>query len=76
MPRYVNSDGKVTTIEIDFAPKSRSYTNKFSQQVILYLQTVRVQNTIAKLLNTSSYIVRNIMEDAVQNALSSRGIYY
>lgn len=73
IPRYVNSEGKVTTIDIDFAPKSRSYTNKFSQQVILYLQTVRVQSTVANLLNTSSYIVRSIMEDAVQNALSTRG---
>ena len=73
IPRYVNSEGKVTTIDIDFAPKSRSYTNKFSQQVILYLQTVRVQSTVANLLNTSSYIVRSIMEDAVENALSTRG---
>ena len=73
IPRYVNSDGKVTTIDIDFAPKSRSYTNKISQQDICYLQTVRVQSTVANLLNTSSYIVRSIMEDAVQNALSSRG---
>lgn len=73
IPRYVNSEGKVTTIDIDFAPKSRSYTNKFSQQVILYLQTVRVQSTVANLLNTSAYIVRSIMEDAVENALSTRG---
>ena len=73
LPRYVNAAGKVTTIEIPFAPKSRSYTHKFSQQIILFLQTVRVQNTVAKLLNTTSYIVRSIMEDAVEKALLNRG---
>lgn len=73
LPRYINSGGKVTTIDIPFAPKSRSYTTKFSQKVIVYLQTVRVQNTVAKLLNTTPYIIRSIMEDAVDKALQCRG---
>jgi transposase len=73
LPRYVNSQGKVTTIDIPFAPKSRSYTNKFSQHAILYLQIVRVQNTVANLLKTTPYIVRSIMEDAVEKALEERG---
>ena len=73
LPRYLNSEGKATTIDISFAPKSKSYTNKFSEQVILYLQTIRVQNTVAKLLSTTSYIVRSIMEDAVNKALENRG---
>jgi transposase len=73
LPRYVNSEGKVKTIDISFAPKSRSYTHKFSQHVISFLQEIRVQSTTAKLLNTTAYIVRSIMEDAVENALEKRG---
>lgn len=73
LPRYVDSNGKVTTIEVPFAPKSRSYTHKFSESVVLYLQTIRVQNTVAKLLQTTAYIVRSIMEDKVNRALETRG---
>lgn len=73
LPRYVNSEGKVKVIDISFAPKSRGYTNMFSQRVIAYLQLIRVQNTVAKLLNTSAHIVRSIMEDAVEKALENRG---
>lgn len=73
LPRYQNSDGKVTTIETSFAPKSRSYTHKFSESVIFHLQAIRVQNTVAKLLQTTAYIVRSIMEDAVNKALETRG---
>jgi transposase len=74
LPRYVNSEKKITTIDIAFAPKSRSYTNKFSLQAILYLQRVRVQNTVANLLKTTPYIIRSIMEDAVEKALEYRGL--
>jgi transposase len=73
LPRYVNSEGKVTTIDIGFAPKSRSYTHKFSQHVKTYLKEIRVQNTTAKLLNTTPYIIRSIMEDSVENGLIARG---
>ena len=74
LPRYLNSEGKVVTIDVDFAPKSRKYTNKFSSNVILFLKEIRVQSTVAKLLNTTPYIVRSIMEDAVDKALINRGL--
>lgn len=73
LPRYITPDGKVATIEVPFAPRSRSYTHKFSEAVILYLQTIRVQRTVAKLLQTTAYIVRSIMEDTVNRALEARG---
>lgn len=73
LPRYVDSSGKVITIDISFAPKSKSYTHKFSQAIIEYLQAIKVQNTVAKLLQTTPYIVRSIMEDAVNKALEKRG---
>lgn len=73
IPRYRADDGKVKLVEVSFAPKSRSYTHKFSQHVIEFLKEIRVQSTTAKLLNTTPYIVRSIMEDAVENALQKRG---
>jgi transposase len=73
LPRYVNSESKVVTIDIDFAPKLKGYTNKFSSNVIKFLKEIRVQNTVAKLLNTTPYIVRSIMESAVEKALLERG---
>lgn len=73
LPRYINSEGKVTTIDIGFAPKSRSYTHKFSSYAIMCLKEIRVQNTAAKLLNTTPYIVRSIMEDSVDYGLENRG---
>lgn len=74
LPRYVNSEGKISTMEVSFAPKSRGYTHKFSQRIIEYLQEIKVQSTVAKLLNTTPYIVRSIMEDAVEKALNVRGL--
>lgn len=73
LPRYVTEDGKVKVIDIDFAPKSKGYTHKFSALVIKYLEKIKVQRTVANLLNTSSYIVRSVMESAVKEALGSRG---
>jgi transposase len=74
VPRYRSTDGKVKLIDISFASKSRSYTNKFSQHVIAFLKEIRVQSITSKLLNTTPYIVRSIMEDAVENALEKRGL--
>jgi hypothetical protein len=51
-----------------------SFTNKFRQQTILCLQTVRVKNTVANLLKNTPYIIRSIMEDAVENALRCNGL--
>jgi len=73
LPRYVGSDGKVKVIETQFCSKSKRYTNKFAAVVIIYLQSIKVQSTVAKLLQTTRYIVRSIMEDAVNEALESRG---
>ena len=73
LPRYIDIDESIKVIEPKFAPKGRSYTFSFNAYVISMLQKVRVQKTVAELMNTSSYIVRSIMEDAVNNALEKRG---
>jgi transposase len=73
LPRYINKDKKVTVIEPNFAPKGRSYTHLFSAKIITLLQSIRVQKTVAEILQTTPYIVRSVMEDAVQKATDERG---
>jgi len=73
LPRYIDSDGKPKVIELNFAPKNKGYTYLFSQKIIEVLQKVRVQKTVADLLQTRAHIVRSVMEQAVENALEERG---
>jgi transposase len=73
LPRYIDSEGKVKTMEVSFADKGKSYTGLFSVHVIAALQEVKVQQSVANLFRTSPYIVRSIMEDAVNKALEVRG---
>jgi len=73
LPRYIDSDGKPKVIELNFAPKNKGYTYLFSQKIIEVLQKVRVQKTVADLLQTTAHIVRSVMEQAVENALEERG---
>lgn len=61
LPRYLSEDGNPKVIDINFAPKSKGYTNLFALKIIESLEKVRVQSTVAELFSTSSYIVRNIM---------------
>ena len=73
LPRYVDNSGKVKTMEGSFATQGKSYTHLFSTQVIAALQKIKVQQTVAHLFHTSPYIVRSIMENAVNHALAARG---
>ncbi|MGC4128199.1 MAG: ISL3 family transposase [Bergeyella sp.] len=45
----------------------------FASKVIEALQKIKVQSTVAELMNTTPYIVRSIMENAVEKALLERG---
>ena len=73
LPRYINKDNKVKTIQAVFANPMKGYTLLFASYVIEVLLAIKVQHTTAKLFKTSSYIVRTIMEDAVENGLNMRG---
>jgi len=73
LPRYVDKDKKVKTVVPDFASPGKSYTHLFSHVAVQYLQKVRVQKTVAELMQTSPYIIRSIMEHAVEAALETRG---
>jgi transposase len=73
LPRYINEEGKVRTYQPEFGSKNRGYTNLFKQEVIKTLQQIRVQSQVATLYKTTPYIIRSIMEDAVETGLSLRG---
>ena len=73
LPRYIDEQGKPKIIDISFAPKGKGYTYLFAHHIIKSLQIIRVQKTVAELYQTSSYIVRSIMNDAVEKALNTRG---
>ena len=74
LPRYIAEDGKPKVIDINFAPPQKGYTHLFAREIIYALKKVRVQSTVADLFNTTDYIVRSIMESAVENGLEERGL--
>lgn len=74
LPRYIDEGGKPKVIDINFAPPQKGYTHLFAREIIYALKKVRVQSTVANLFNTTDYIVRSIMESAVENGLKTRGL--
>ena len=74
LPRYIDSDGKPKVIEPSFAPKNKGYTHLFSKKIIEVLKQVRVQKTVADILQTTPYIVRSVMEQSVEGAIEKRGL--
>lgn len=73
LPRYLSECGKPKVIDINFAPPQKGYTHLFAREIIHALKKVRVQSTVANLFQTTDYIVRSIMESAVENGLEKRG---
>ncbi|HEU0227558.1 MAG TPA: ISL3 family transposase [Arachidicoccus soli] len=73
LPRYKDKDGKIKTYKPNFSPPGRSYTNFFRSATIQLLQKIKVQNTVAEIMRTTPYIVRSIMEDAVEQGMINRG---
>jgi transposase len=73
LPRYTEVDNIIKTFEPTFAPKGRSYTHLFNKESIRLLSTIKVQSQVATIMKTTPYIIRRIMEDAVEKALDKRG---
>jgi transposase len=73
-PRFVNKEGKAQAIPVPWADSRKGYTNLFAQNIIAMLQLVQVQSKVAIICSTSEYIVRSIMEDAVNKAIDTRGV--
>jgi len=74
IPRYVSTEGQVKSIPVPWAESRKGYTNLFAAHVIAMLQLVQVQNKVAVICQTTDYIIRRIMEDAVNKAIDKRGI--
>ncbi|MFH1004199.1 MAG: ISL3 family transposase [Bacteroidota bacterium] len=74
LPRYLNKENKVKTVQPTFANSMKGYTLLFASHIIETLKKIKVQQTTADLYKTSPYIVRSIMEEAVENGLTKRGI--
>ena len=73
-PRYMNTEGQVKIVPVPWADSRKGYTSLFSAQVIAMLQLVQVQSKVAVICQTTDYIIRSIMEDAVNKAIEKRGI--
>jgi transposase len=73
VPRYVNSNNEVRAIPVPWATNRKGYTTLFATHIIATLQLVQVQSKVAQICQTTDYIVRSIMENAVEGALSKRG---
>lgn len=74
LPRYINKENKVKTVQPNFASSMKGYTLLFASYIILALGKIKVQKTTADLFKTTTYIVRTIMEEAVELGLMKRGI--
>ncbi len=76
LPRYINKStdvNKVITLRPNFANERKGYTFLFEKEIISALKLIKVQKTTARIFNTSEYIVRSIMENAVNRGLEKRG---
>ena len=71
-PRYMNTEGQVKIVPVPWADSRKGYTSLFSAQVIAMLQLVQVQSKVAVICQTTDYIIRSIMEDAVNKAIEKR----
>lgn len=74
LPRYKDGEGKVKTVLAPWATERKGYTHLFSAFVIEALLAVKVQSKVAELFRTTSYMVRSIMEDAVERGMEHRGL--
>lgn len=73
-PRYIDDEGRVKIITVPWADSRKGYTSLFASQVIALLQLVQVQSKVAIICQTSEYIIRSIMEAAVNKAVDERGL--
>ena len=74
VPRVINDDGKITTIEVPWADYSDRYTYLFADEVIKTLKLCKNQSKTARHLGITYDIVSSIMEDAVARGLDNRRI--
>ena len=72
IPRVINSEGKVSTIEVPWADFSERYTHLFCSAVIQLLQFTRNQTKTAEFFKTSFDVINRLMQKAVERGLKRR----
>lgn len=74
LPRYKDREGKVKTIPAPWATERKGDTHLFAEFIIEALLAVKVQSKVAELFKTTPFIVRSIMEEAVERGMVRRGV--
>lgn len=74
LPRIKTADGKVRTIEYDWAEEGFSYTKRFENKCIKVLQATHCQKSAADLLGISDDRICGMMHAAVARGLARRDL--
>ena len=74
VPRVINDDGKISTIEVPWSDYSQRYTYLFEEAVLKVLQMCKNQTKTARHFGVSYEIVSNIMKQAVARGLACRSL--
>jgi len=74
LPRIKTAEGKVQTIEYEWAESGFSYTKKFEDKCIATLQATHCQKSAATLLGVSDDRMCGIMHAAVERGLHRRNL--
>lgn len=74
VPRVINEDDKISTIEVPWSDYSQRYTYSFEETVIKTLQMCKNQTKTARYLAISYDMVSSIMKHAVERGLKARSL--
>ena len=74
VPRVINEEGKITTIEVPWSDYSTHYTFLFEEAIINLLQFCKNQTKTAAFFSVSFHMVNSIMTRAVSRGLEKRKI--
>jgi len=74
LPRIKDSEGRVKTIEYDWASEGFSYTKKFENRCVEVLHATHCQKTAAELMRTSDDKMCGVMHAAVIRGLARRDL--
>jgi len=74
LPRIKRSDGKVHTIDYDWAASGFCYTKKFENKCISVLQATHCQKSAADLMHISDDRMCGIMHAAVERGMKQRDL--
>lgn len=74
VPRVINKEGKITTIEVPWSDYSDRYTFLFEAEVIKVLQMTKNQTKTAAFFGITYDMVNRIMKNAVERGLAVRQI--